>query len=264
MARARKVHVQQTMLNVDGTKFRDRRGGKREGAGRKPANGVKAGPSHRRRIAFRASQPLHVSLRFVDGVVGRRADIYAALQKALVTIGKRTEMRIVHMSLQGTHVHLLVEADGKTALSRGIGAFKISAAKWINRALWERAGAKGKLRKGKVFAERFYCEVIETPRQARNALAYVLNNWRRHREDRGEDESKLVDRFSTGVLFDGWKERAGVGRWPVPVWYEPLSVWAPRTWLLREGWRRYGLISVFERPAHGLNATTKRRLAKRG
>jgi putative transposase len=250
------------MVNVDGTKFRDRRGGKRAGAGRKPVNGVKAGPSHRRRIAFRASQPVHISLRFVDGIVGRRMEIYGALQKALVTTGKRTDMRIVHLSLQGSHVHLLVEADGKTALSRGIGAFKISAAKWINRAIWEGAGSRGKLRKGKVFAERFYCEVIETPRQARNALVYVLNNWRRLREDRGEDESKLVDRFSTGVLFDGWKELAGGGTWAVPSWYEPLSVWNARTWLLREGWRRHGLISVYERPAHGLNAAAKRRLAR--
>ncbi|CAN5782194.1 hypothetical protein BH11MYX2_BH11MYX2_13260 [soil metagenome] len=264
MARARKIHVQQELLNLAGTKFRDPRGGKRTGAGRKP-RGERAGTPHRRRVAFRASQPLHISLKLLD-VVGslREMDIYAALQKALTTTGKRTDMRIVHMSIQDTHVHLLVEADGKTALSRGMQGFKISAAKWINRALWERNGCRGKRRKGAVFADRYYCEVIETPRQARNALAYVLNNWRRHRLDRGEDEYKLVDRFSTGVRFDGWKERAGHGRFASPPGYVELNVWEPRTWLLRVGWRRHGLISVYERPAHGLNAATKRRLARQG
>ncbi|CAN5903403.1 hypothetical protein BH11MYX2_BH11MYX2_28290 [soil metagenome] len=115
-----------------------------------------------------------------------------------------------------------------------------------------------------MFDDRYYSEVIETPRQARNALAYVLNNWRRHREDRGEHESALVDKFSTGILFDGWKERAGQSKWAVPPGYEPLFVWQARTWLLREGWRRYGLISLHERPAHGLNAATKRLLARQG
>jgi REP element-mobilizing transposase RayT len=262
MGRSRKIHIQQDLLNVAGTKFRDPRGGKRVGAGRKP-KGERAGTPHRRRVAFRPSQPLHISIKLLD-VVGplRRMDIYAALQQALTTTGKRTDMRIVHMSIQDTHVHLLVEADGKTALSRGMQGFKISAAKWINRALWERNGCRGKRRKGPAFADRYYLEVIETPRQARSALAYVLNNWRRHRLDRGEDADRLVDRFSTGVRFDGWKERAGLGRFASPPGYVELNVWEPRTWLLREGWRRHGLISVHERPAHSLHPHVARRLAR--
>ncbi|CAN5798315.1 hypothetical protein BH11MYX2_BH11MYX2_14980 [soil metagenome] len=264
MGRPRKCHIQQELLNVAGTKFRDRRGGKRVGAGRKPKNGVRAGTPHTRRAAFRPSQPLHISLKLLGDVGAlRQEDIYAALQKALTTTAKRTDMRIVHMSIQDTHVHLLVEADGKTALSRGMQGFKVSAAKWINRALWERDGCRGKRRKGTVFSDRYYCEVIETPRQARYALAYVLNNWRRHRLDRGEDEYKLVDKFSTGVRFDGWKERAGRGRFASPTGYVELNVWEPRTWLLREGWRKHGLISVYERPAHSLHPHIARRLKRR-
>ncbi|HEY4182226.1 MAG TPA: transposase [Kofleriaceae bacterium] len=267
MGRYRKIHIQQSLLNLAGTTIRDPRGGKRKGAGRPPKNGRRKTP-HRRRPAFRASQPVHVSIKFLDSVVKtvdgfRKMDLYRALRKALVTTGRREDMRIVHMSIQDSHLHLIIEADGKTALSRGIQGFKISAAKWINRAIWERGGSVGTLRKGTVFAERYFNEVITSPRQARNALSYVLNNWRRHRLDRGEGTYKLIDKFSSALKFDGWKD-FDRQQWSIPRDYEPLVVWEARTWLLREGWRRHGLISVYERPGHGLNAATKRRLAKQG
>ncbi|CAN5810752.1 hypothetical protein BH11MYX2_BH11MYX2_12230 [soil metagenome] len=251
------------MLDKAGMKRATGWGGKRKGAGRPPKNGFRAGPPHGRRPAFRASQPVHVSFQVVKRVGElRKMDLYGALRKATLTTAKRQDMRIVHVSIQNSHVHLLVEADGRTALSRGVQGFKISAAKWINRALWERGGCKGKLSKGRVFDDRYYSEVIETPRQARNALAYVLNNWRRHREDRGQNAYARIDKFSTAIRFDGWKEHANGVRWSVPADYEELVVWEPRTWLLTTGWRRHGLISYYERPAHALNATTVRRLTR--
>jgi hypothetical protein len=92
-------------------------------------------------------------------------------------------------------------------------------------------------------------------------LSYVLNNWRRHREDRGEYATKLLDKFSTAVLFDGWRD-FDRSQWLIPRDYEPLVVWEARTWLLREGWRRHGLISVYERPAHALHPHVARKLAR--
>jgi len=66
----------------------------------------------------------------------------------------------------------------------------------------------------------------------------VLNNWRKHREDRARTWN--VDPFSTGVLFV-WKERAHDPLlWKWRDTYDPLAVYMPRTWLLREGWRRGG------------------------
>ena len=61
------------------------------------------------------------------------------------------------------------------ALARGMQGLQISAARHVNRA----AG-----RKGTVFADRYHAEIIDNRRQARHALAYVLNNWRRHDEHR--------------------------------------------------------------------------------
>ena len=102
-------------------------------------------------------------------------------------------------------------------LAVGMQGLAISIAKRINKL-------RGK--DGKVFAHRYHATPLRSPTQARNAIAYVLNNWRHHREDRGRAE--LVDPYATGHAFFGWTE---------PVhWYrdwEPIPVAAPETWLRR-------------------------------
>jgi hypothetical protein len=106
-------------------------------------------------------------------------------------------------------------------------------------------------RRGTVFPDRFHEEIITTPKQARRALAYVLNNWRKHREDRHDfARSWRIDPFSTGVHFDGWKEREdAVVYVSYRDTYEPLVVYLPKTWLLRVGWRRHGLVRFGEVPS---------------
>jgi hypothetical protein len=171
--------------------------------------------------------------------------MYRAIRKATITAAARGQFRIVHLSVQSTHVHMLVEAEDKQALGRGMQGFQISAARNINTAL----AVGGQRRCGKVFADRYHASVIGSPRQARNALAYVLANFRKHREDReGVASTWLVDPFSTAILFTDWQERGGKA-WPIPVGYEPLMVRTARTWLLAEGWKRAGGISVLEVPS---------------
>ena len=243
-----KRHVQMELLDARGTKQKSPRGGKRPGAGR-PPKGARAGSPHKRRRAFKASTPLHVVLR-ASAAVGtlRRRKIYRAIRWATVVVGKYEDVRIVHLSIQRTHVHLLVEAANKTALARGMKAFQISAAKLINAVVSVRGARR---RRGQVFTDRYHAELIESPRQARRALAYVLNNWRKHREDRGERARRwLVDPFSSGISFGGWKElEHALVMWRPPATYDPMIVWLPRTWLLREGWRRHGLIPCREVPS---------------
>jgi REP element-mobilizing transposase RayT len=305
MAKVRKRHVQQVMFDAKGCVVRgdgkrvDRngktiRGGARPGAGR-PPKGKRAGAPHKARPALKRWQPVHVVLRVVDDMGSlRKRHMYKAVREASIAVAKRElnyvedgAFRIVHISIQRNHVHLLVEADHKMALSRGLQSFEISAAKHLNRAVsiarikradshshardhgrsrngdadpspvrgqaraFSVTAAKRVLRanralrrRGAVFPDRFHEEIISTPKQARNALAYVLNNWRKHSEDR-VDFAKTwnVDPYSTGVYFDGWKEleRATV-MWEVRETYQPLVVYLPKTWLLRVGWRKHGLI----------------------
>ena len=166
---------------------------------------------------------------------------------ATVMMAKHDDCRIIHASIQGNHLHLIVEAKDRTRLARGMQAFQISAAQRINRAISKRTGVR---RIGRVFSDRYHATILTSPRQVRNTLAYVLNNWRRH----GEDQRRVarawkIDPFSSGAFFDGWKEREDQ-RFvpPLPETYRPLVVWFARSWLLTTGWRRHGLISLGEVP----------------
>jgi len=239
-----KRHVQLDLLAKP-----KRKAAKGKRLGRPPKNGRRAGSPHTVRPTLKASNPVHIVLRAL-AVIGslRKRDIYQAIRWATITAAKHEGFRIIHVSLQRNHVHMLVEAANKQALSRGMQAFQISAAKMINAAISKKAVER---RRGTVFPDRYHQEIITTPRQARHALAYVLNNWRKHREDRGQlEKTWLVDPFSTGVLFSGWKELAD--RYVMWKWretYQPMIVWLPKTWLLSEGWRRYGLIGCDEVPS---------------
>ena len=236
--RPRKRHVQRELFN---------HGGRRRGAGRKPRQ-ARAGTSHDARPEVNPAQALHVVLR-VAAAVGnlRRRDTYHALRKASITAARRTGFRIVHLSIQHNHVHLLVEADTTLALSRGMQGFQISAARNINMALGR---DKFRRRRGTVFTDRYHLVVIDSPTQARHVLSYLLNNWRKHREDRrGVAKTWLVDPFSSGGSFDGWRERErGEARLPVVPEHKRLVVQLPQSWLLRTGWQLAGSISACEVP----------------
>ena len=258
-ARPRKRHEQLELLNKGGTgkarrkaKARRAKGGVAPKKRGRPIKGDRAGAPHKKRESFRASDPVHVVLRVEEKGLGglRRRDMYRAVREATLAVASREGFRIVHISIQGTHIHLLVEADGKTALARGMQAFQISAAKRMNAVVTriDPETDEPKRRKGKVFSDRYHAEVIRSRRQARHALAYVLNNWRKHREDRSV--SWKVDPYSSALAFRGWKAFADPGfGWTVPAKYEPLIVWEPRTWLLREGWMMYGRLDFYEVPS---------------
>ena len=226
--RPRKRHLQQRLF---------RRGGKRKGAGRKP-KGPRAGARHESRPEIDEATVLHVVLRVTPEVGNlRRPALYRALRDASLTAAMRERIRIVHISVQRTHVHMLVEAKDKEMLGRGMQGFQISAARNINTALGDKYGR----RRGKVFVDRYHLVVITSPTQARNVLSYVLNNWRKHGEDRHESQMRMVDPFSSGWSFGGWQELAGEAfLWKPQAGYEPMIVYQPRAWMLREGWKRAG------------------------
>ena len=228
---------------------RKKRGGKRRGAGR-PKSGVRAAEPHKRRPFHDERQPVHVVLRVVKAVGSlRRRLTYQAIRAATRVAARRRDFRIVHLSIQRTHVHLLVEAKGKAALSAGMQGFQISAAKHLNAAISK--GRPGPRRRGTVFPDRYHAVVIDSPRQARHALSYVINNWRKHAEDRGEVTRRWdIDWYASGAMFTGWKEQGNRGvAFRCPPEFAPMVVSAPRTWLLRKGWQMHGAISCREVPS---------------
>ena len=99
-------------------------------------------------------------------------------------------------------------------------------------------------RKGPVLFGRYHLRVLRTPREVRHALAYVLLNARKHwRQRRGFAPQVVLDIASSGAWFDGWKRPPPASEAPAP---RPVS--SPRSFLLRKGWRRYGLVDPAETP----------------
>lgn len=135
--------------------------------------------------------------------------------------------------MQGNHIHLVVGADSARALSEGMRAWTIRVARAINRVLG---------RKGKVFPERFHAVRLKTARQVRAALCYVLQNARRHGM---EVPAGAPDVFSSAWWFTGWTHERWRAAWKPP---EAPTVVAAEGWLLKAGWRRWGLIGLDEVP----------------
>jgi hypothetical protein len=146
----------------------------------------------------------------------------------------RLGMRLVHWAAQRDHLHLIVEPESEKALARAVQGLCIRFAKQLNRALG---------RRGPVFAERYHGVSLGSPRQARNALAYVLLNERHHAADRGEHLSAGLDPCSSSPCFEGWTRP----RAPTPgPWSSTVA--NATTWLLRKGWTRHGLVDPLELP----------------
>jgi REP element-mobilizing transposase RayT len=240
MARARKRHVQQDLP------FKAR-GGKRKGAGR-PPKGPRSSEPHKKRPYHHARHPVHVTTRVALGNASlRKRHLFAAIRCATIAVLECEGFRIVHFSIQRNHLHLIVEAESKQRLSRGMQGFLISAAKHINAAL---AAQGGKRRRGNVFADRYHSRSLTTPRAVRHAICYVLNNWRRHSEDRASFAARwTLDPYSNAADFPGWKELEGSPNlYTPPRTYYGLATWLPKTWLLRVGWSKHSAISAHEVP----------------
>jgi REP element-mobilizing transposase RayT len=151
------------------------------------------------------------------------------VRSALEAAADRNGMHVQHWSIQRDHVHLIVEAKGRAALSRGMQGLKIRLAKALNRA-WRR--------KGSGFSDRYRAHGLKTPREVRSALLYVLNNFRKHHPKRRHPVGWL-DPLSTAAEFDGWKGDRRTGAPPSRA----------RSWLLRVGWRRGGRLDPNHVPA---------------
>ncbi|AKU92366.1 hypothetical protein AKJ08_2753 [Vulgatibacter incomptus] len=141
---------------------------------------------------------------------------FRVIECALAAGSNRQGMRLTHFSVQGNHLHMIVEAEDERALSRGVQGLSVRLARGLNRLME---------RKGKVFADRFHAHVLRTIREVRNAVMYVLGNARIHARRQGRDGPVGPDRYTAGPGLD----ESGTSS---PV------VHAPRTWLLRVGWRR--------------------------
>jgi REP element-mobilizing transposase RayT len=179
-------------------------GGRRKGAGR-PHTLDRVELPHRARAVFAKAAPLHVTLRTEPGVYNLRSRRSASALKLAVFGGAdRFGVRIVQLSVQGNHLHLLVEAPDQAALGRAMKGLGVRIARRMN-AMMKRSG--------RVIGDRYHARRLKTPTEVRNAMHYIRYNHQHH--GFGRD----VDEYSSDRLFDGLV---------VPA----------RLWLVTVGWKR--------------------------
>jgi putative transposase len=156
---------------------------------------------HRTREGFASRFPLHVSIRIEKRAVNlRKKEPFRIVKRALQAASAVANARICDYSVQGNHLHLLVEAGDRRALSRAMRSLNIRIGKNLNRMMNSH---------GRVIAHRYHCHVLRTPTEVRRARSYVQRNTHHHR---GGDPH-LRDPYAARVV-------------------------AAQTWLLTEGWRR--------------------------
>ena len=211
------------------------RGGPRAGAGR--PRGPRPIVYHVRREELRRDHPLHVTLRVRRDVRSLRTRTFvAAFRKSFRSCCERNDFRITQFSIQRDHVHLIAEADDKHALGRGMKSVSARFARLVNRM---------RNRRGPVVLGRYHVRALCTPREVRNALAYVLLNARKHWMQRhGSAPPVRLDEASSGPWFNCWSRRLQQSSSS----HAPPPIAQSRTWLLRVGWRRHRLIDPSEIP----------------
>jgi len=183
-----------------------RHGGRREGAGRRRGNRV----SHAARPRFGKPTPAHVTLRMRGHVWNLRSGrSYRRLQACFEKSSGRFDARLIEFSVQGNHLHLIVEAANDGSLSRALQGLCIRIARSLNAMM---------RRTGKVFADHYHARLLRSPTELARAIAYVLGNAAHHFGAAG------VDSFSSAAL--------------VPA--ERMTLLAPgESWLLRIGLTRF-------------------------
>ena len=157
--------------------------------------------------------PVHVTLRVAEHVWNLRSRrAFRVIRAALAVGADRFGVRVVQLSVQGNHLHLLVEAPDRAALGQAMKGLSVRLAKGLNRMMGT---------KGRVLEDRYHAHVLATPTEVRRAMHYIRDNAKQHAAARGEHyRPGYVDPYSSEAPAAG------------------LTLPAAVTWLVREGWRR--------------------------
>jgi hypothetical protein len=165
--------------------------------------------------------------------------VFAEVRRVLARSSEK-RFRLIHYSVQANHLHLIAEAVDGVALARGVQRLLSRVAQTVN------AVAR---RSGRLWRDRYHRSDLKTPSQVRNAYVYVLFNHRRHAPHRDftEQELAVLDPRSSAAWFSGWSPRAGPDEDELAGAGPPIVARA-ETWLANIGWKKRGLLRVWELP----------------
>jgi putative transposase len=188
--------------------YRNTWGGRRKGAGRPRGSRTSTRIPHVKRPRVSRHRPHHITVRTTRGTWNLRSQrCYRPIADALAEVRKREGVRVIHFSVQHNHVHLIVEADSRRALSNAMRALLIRLARNLNALM----GARGRR-----FEDRYHEHVLKTPSETRNALLYVIGNRAVHLARWGKTQRTGADEFSSLANDE--------------------LIRPPESWLLTKGW----------------------------
>lgn len=141
----------QTKMKLSGGRW----GGLRSKAGRKRIRSRGVAHIPREKISIRT--PLHVNFKYKIPV--RNKETLKLLKKSIQNARKHG-LRILHYSFQHNHIHLILEAENNSILTKGMRSLNITFAKGLH--------------KGRIQIERYHLHVLKTVRETKHAIHYVL------------------------------------------------------------------------------------------
>jgi putative transposase len=184
-------------------------GGARPGAGRPKGSRTSQRIPHTKRPRFSKHRPHHVTVRVTRGTWNLRGQrCFPKVVRALGALRSRDDFRVVHFSVQHNHIHMIVEAETRRAMSNSMRRLLSRIARDLNEVMRTR-GAR--------FDDRYHEHILKTPNETRNALMYVIGNRAVHLGRWGRTPAKDLDPCSSLVAEE--------------------LIHRPRTWLLLKGWK---------------------------
>jgi REP element-mobilizing transposase RayT len=168
-----------------------------------------SGVSHHPRPLLPEKSALHVTLKarsVVPNLRSRRR--FSAIKAAFVRCCAQQQrgFRLVHFAVLSNHVHFVVEADSKRALSMGMQKLLHSISRRLNALSLREHGNRQSTKTGsyralkgwlgRVFCDRYHAHPLKTPTEMERAVRYVRNNAERH-YSQGAAHSLSVDPCSS-------------------------------------------------------------------
>ena len=224
MGTRKNTELQLKMKKVNG------HGGARAGAGRPKTSKYVA---HTKREVVKGRYPLHITVRFCQGLPNMRTKKMFQIFRRAVVAAKAHGLQVVEFALLGNHYHLMLEADDNSQLNGAMKSLNISLARRMNHLLG---------RKGAVVSDRFDLKILKTPTQVRNALIYMFANAAKHFKTK-----QVFCWFSSLAVFRRldliakWRKDLD---WRIPKYADSFQeeyiemLAEPRSWLARVGWER--------------------------
>ena len=171
----------------------------RRGPGRpKIKDRTKVGVAHKARAEIGAKTALHVTAKTSASVPNLRTRRrFAVIRQAFVKYCRLDGFRLIQFSILGDHLHLILEADSKQALSLGMQKLLQSISRRLNALLVKEKGGTVSTKGGhygsllgwvgRVFKDRYFVHVLKTPTVMERAVRYVIHNAQKHFGRQGID-----------------------------------------------------------------------------